>query len=184
MYGLYAFCRTVDNIADSLAPCEERLGELALWRQRIEHLYDNRPDHGVTRFLHTPVARYNLAKEDFLAIIDGVEMDARETMRWPGLEELELYCQRVAGAVGLLSTRIFGEATTPARRHAIALGHALQLTNILRDVHQDAQRDRLYLPREDLYACGVEDAPPGEVLSHPGLARVCARVATPGQRPF
>ncbi len=184
MYGIYAFCREVDDIADSFAPCAQRLQELALWRQRIDHLHAGRPDHPITRALLAPVGDYCLPQEEFMAVIDGMEMDAREIMRWPGLEELNLYCRRVAGAVGILSTHVFGETSQAGYDHAVALGRAFQLTNILRDIDQDARRDRLYLPREDLYSCGVEDASPGEVLVDPALPAVCAGLAKRARESF
>ncbi len=184
MYSIYAFCREVDDIADSFAPCAQRLEELAVWRQRIDRLHAGRPDHPITRALLVPVGDYCLPQKEFMAVIDGMEMDARESMRWPGLDELDLYCRRVAGAVGVLSTHVFGETSQAGHEHAVALGHAFQLTNILRDIDQDARRDRLYLPREDLYACGVEDASPDEVLGDPALPAVCARLASRARESF
>jgi presqualene diphosphate synthase len=123
------------------------------------------------------VTEYHLRREDFLAMIDGMEMDAAADIRAPSLAELDLYCARVASAVGHLSVRIFGDASPAADRVAASLGRALQLTNILRDIAEDAGRGRLYLPRELLAAHGIADSDPATVLRHPGLRVACRDLA-------
>lgn len=184
MFAVYAFCRAVDDVADGPAPREEKLRRLQEWRAEIDRLYDAAPTGPTTRALRGPVRRFGLRREDFLAVIDGVEMDARQDIAAPTLAELELYCRRVAGAVGLLSIRAFGTAHPDAESFAIALGGALQLTNILRDLKQDAQAGRLYLPRELLDLHGVTARDPDEVLAHPGLAQVCDDLADMAERRF
>lgn len=185
MFAVYAFCREVDDIADDVTcPQSEKLARLGGWREEIDRLFTGRPQEPTARALLRPVREFDLQRRDFLAVIDGMEMDAREIMRAPSMAELELYCSRVAGAVGLLSTRIFGDASKRACDHAMALGHALQLTNILRDIHEDAACGRLYLPREMLQSHGIVETDPDRVLSHPAFPRVCAELAEHARKRF
>ena len=177
MYALYAFCREVDDIADGDATRALKDILLSDWRSEIALLYAGRPQHMVTRALSEAVHLYRLQCRDFLAIIDGMEMDARDDIRAPSLDDLDLYCERVAVAVGRLSVRIFGEETPAGERVAAELGRAVQLTNILRDLAQDARRHRLYLPREVLQAHGVRATTPSWVLAQPRLSDVCRDVA-------
>jgi phytoene synthase len=177
MYAVYAFCREVDDIADGDRPVEHKLAAFAVWREEIDALYGGRPHLLVARALREPALRYGLRRQDFLAIIDGMEMDAREDIRAPGLAMLDLYCARAASAVGHLSVHVFGDASHPAHLVAESLGRALQLTNILRDLDEDATRRRLYLPREILDRHGIADSDPVVVLRHPGLPAVCRDVA-------
>jgi phytoene synthase len=177
MYAIYAFCREVDDIADGDLPRSEKLAGLDEWRQRIDDLYAGRPRHPVTQALREPVEAYRIRREDFLAVIDGMEMDAREDIRAPSLADLDLYCARVASAVGRLSVRAFGETSAQADLVARHLGRALQLTNILRDLAEDADTGRLYLPREVLERHGIETREPEAVLAHPSLPGVCGEVA-------
>lgn len=175
MYAVYAFCRIVDDIADEDAPLTDREPRLDAWRQRVAALYAGRADEPVGRVLLRAVPRFGLREADFMAVIDGMEMDATPIVA-PDLATLDLYCDRVAAAVGRLSVRAFGDASPAAERVAFHLGRALQLTNILRDIDEDAGRGRLYLPREYLAAEGV---PPDPALArrHPARARVAARLA-------
>jgi phytoene synthase len=184
MYAVYAWCREVDDIADGDSPVALKLAALGAWRDEIEALYAGRPRELVTRALHEPVLRYELRRQDFLAVVDGMEMDAREDIRAPDLAALDLYCARVASAVGHLSVHVFGDASPAAHRVADSLGRALQLTNILRDLGEDAQRGRLYLPREllDRYDIGVTE--PMLVLRHPALPAVCRELAVIAERHF
>jgi phytoene synthase len=177
MYAVYAFCREVDDIADGERPVEHKLAALAAWREEIEALYTGCPRHLVARALREPTQCYHLRREDFLAVIDGMEMDAREDIQAPSLAALDLYCARVASAVGHLSVHVFGDASDAAHRVAESLGRALQLTNILRDLDEDASRQRLYLPREILDRHGVRGSDPATVLRHPALPVVCRDVA-------
>ena len=185
MYGIYAFCRLVDDIADDDArPFADRLPQLDDWRVRIGRLYGaGEADEPVTRVLLAAARRFALRQEDFIAVIDGMQMDAATAIVAPDLATLDLYCDRVAAAVGRLSVRAFGDASPAADRVAYALGRALQLTNILRDIQEDAERGRLYLPREWLDTEGVPLDPVAALIS-PGLPRVCARGAALAHRYF
>ena len=176
MYAIYAFCRIVDDIADSDAPLARKLPELDAWRARIEGLWHGATDGPVTRVLARAVGEFPLRQADFLAVIDGMQMDCAAAIVAPDLTTLDLYCDRVAVAVGRLSVRAFGDASEAADAVALGLGRALQLTNILRDLAEDAARGRLYLPRESLDAAGVPHDP-AAALAHPGLAAACAETA-------
>jgi squalene synthase HpnD len=184
MYAVYAFCREVDDIADDVRPPAQKIAALAAWREEIEALYRGRPHHLVARALREPVARFALDREYFLSIIDGMEMDAREDIRAPDLATLDLYCARVASAVGHLSVHVFGDSGEDAHRVADTLGRALQLTNILRDLDEDAGRGRLYLPREILDRHGIAGSEPSAVLAHPALPAACRDVARLAQSHF
>lgn len=184
MYAIYAYCREIDDIADDPLPYSEKKTALADWRAEIDALYAGAPSKPTARALLGPVNEYELRKEDFVALIDGMDMDAQDDLRAPSMEELKLYCARVAGAVGLLSVRVFGE-THPARDNvALSLGLALQLTNILRDVREDADRGRLYLPRELLEKHGIESDEPDTVLTHPNIGSLCDELADMAEQSF
>ncbi len=183
MYAIYAFCRLVDDIADEAGDIAEKLRLLAEWRARIGGLFRGEADGAVARVLRAAAERFTLRQEDFIAVIDGMEMDAATAIVAPDLVTLDLYCDRVAAAVGRLSVRAFGDASPAADRVAYALGRALQLTNILRDLAEDAARGRLYLPREWLDAAGVAHDP-AAALAAPGLGAVCARVADLARQHF
>jgi presqualene diphosphate synthase len=184
MYAVYAFCREVDDIADGERPVKHKIAALAAWREEIDALYAGHPHRLVARALNGPALCYRLRRQDFLAIIDGMEMDARENIRAPDLAALDLYCARVASAVGHLSVHVFGDASDAAHAVAESLGRALQLTNILRDLGEDAGRGRLYLPREMLDRHGIRGADPVQILRHPALPAVCRDVATLAEAHF
>jgi squalene synthase HpnD len=183
MYAVYGFCRTVDDIADDQSlPVEVQRGALQAWREDIEALYAGR-DPGRARMLQDPVRRYQLDKQDFLALIDGMQMDL-EGLVAPDLETLYLYCDRAAVAVGRLSIRIFGIPAAAGGELAHHLGRALQLTNILRDVDEDAAMGRLYLPREYLEDAGVLAREPQPAVLAPGVERACERLCQTAQGHF
>jgi squalene synthase HpnD len=184
MYAVYAWCREVDDIADGDRAVASKLAGLTAWRDEIEALYAGHPSQLVARALHEPLLRYELRRQDFLAVIDGMEMDARADIRAPDLATLDLYCARVASAVGHLSVHVFGDPSPAAHRVAESLGRALQLTNILRDLDEDARRNRLYLPREVLDRHGIGSAEPMAVLRHPALPAVCRDLAAIAERHF
>ncbi|MEO5338322.1 MAG: presqualene diphosphate synthase HpnD [Magnetospirillum sp. WYHS-4] len=185
MFAVYAFCREVDDIADEPGDPADKLVRLGQWRGEIERLYGGQPRHPVARALAGPVERFGLAKADFRAIVDGMEMDAAPAVRIRDMAELDLYVDRVACAVGRLSNRIFGLEATAGDPVAFAIGQALQVTNILRDIAEDAERDRLYLPLDVLAAHGIHDVRDLDaVLRHPQLPLVCALLAEIAGRRF
>jgi squalene synthase HpnD len=177
MYALHAFCREVDDIADGEASRALKLALLSDWRCEVARLFAGRAQHKVTRALAASVRDYGLRCDDFLALIDGKEMDARHDIRAPSLAELDLYCARVASSVGRIAARIFDLGTPDADRVAAELGRALQLTSILHDLVRDAGRHRLYLPRELLRAHGIFTTIPSAVLAHPALPQACRDLA-------
>jgi phytoene synthase len=173
MFQIYSFCRQVDDIADSDGPRPERLAALQQWRDDIEALYRGHPPPRLKDYVAS-VRSFDLQREDFLAIVDGMEMDVPQDIRAPDLATLDLYCDRVASAVGRLSVRVFGLPREDGILLAHHLGRALQLTNILRDLDEDAGIGRLYLPREGLLHAGITSADPLKVISDPALPKVCA----------
>ena len=175
MFEIYAFCRHVDDIADSDLPRPERVARLAAWRADIEALYAGSPPVALSG-LAAATRDFSLSRDDFMAVIDGMEMDAREDIRAPDFATLDLYCDRVASAVGRLSVRIFGMPDDDGKRLAHHLGRALQLTNILRDLDEDAEVNRLYLPREALVEAKIVTTEPDAALAAPTLAKACAVV--------
>jgi phytoene synthase len=182
MYAVYAFCRAVDDVADGEGPREGRLAALERWRADIERLYDGAPARLAA--LGAAVHRFGLRREDFHAVIDGMAMDVTGDIRAPDWATLDLYCDRVASAVGRLSTKIFGIEDGPGTALAHHLGRALQLTNILRDLDEDAALGRLYLPREALLAAGIDETRPEAVLRRPRLGAACAEVAARAEQHF
>ena len=183
MFEIYSFCRLVDDVADSSAPHAERRQQLARWRSHIEALYSGYPPAEL-RALAQVAREYALRKEDFLAVIDGMEMDAAQDIRAPDWATLDLYCDRVASAVGRLSVRVFGMNERDGIALAHHLGRALQLTNILRDLDEDAEIGRLYLPQEALREAGITASDPVAVLASPTLPQVCEAVVARARRHF
>jgi len=152
--ALYAFCREVDDVVDEVHDEAVAQTKLAWWRQEIARTFDGSPQHPVAQALVPVVREFALPQEHFQTIIDGMAMDLGQT-RYLDFAALELYCHRVAGVVGLLSAEIFGYTNPATRGYARDLGVAFQLTNICRDVGEDARRGRIYLPQEDLARFGV-----------------------------
>ncbi len=184
IYAVYAFCRTVDDIADTSGTVEAKLDALAQWRMEIQRLFQSAPTHMVTRALVDPVTRFTLHEQDFLAVIDGIVMDASGQMCAPALLDLELYCRRAAGAVGMLSASIFGVRRPEGRSLALSLGQALQYVNFLRDFVEDADQGRLYVPREVLAAAGITTRDPHAFLADPKLPIVAADMARMAEERF
>jgi 15-cis-phytoene synthase len=155
--ALYAFCREVDDVVDECSDPGTAHAKLAWWRQEIDATFDGAPQHPVALALASAIRQFPLSREHFHEIIDGMEMDLSQN-RYPDLESLRLYCHRVAGVVGLLSAEIFGYRDSRTLDYAHELGLAFQLTNIVRDVGDDARRDRIYMPLEELGRFGVVPA--------------------------
>lgn len=184
MYAVYAFCREVDDIADEPAPLAEKKTRLQSWRAEIDRLYRGEPTFPTGIALLDHIQRFNLSRDEFILMIEGMEMDAEGPIVAPSMEKLLAYTRRVAGAVGMLSMPVFGAPQNEAARDfALSLGDALQLTNILRDIEEDAAEGRLYLPRELLEK---HDCPltPDQITDAPGLPAVRAEVAAIARENF
>jgi phytoene synthase len=152
IYALYAFCRYCDDIADGDNAPQSRQTLLYMWRQELDNCYAGTATHPITRALQHVIAHYPIPKHYFEELMRGVEMDFT-TQRYATFADLELYAYRVASIVGLLCIEVFGYTHPGVRGYARHLGMALQLTNIMRDVKEDAEHGRIYLPQEDLQAC-------------------------------
>ncbi|HWC62376.1 MAG TPA: presqualene diphosphate synthase HpnD [Rhizomicrobium sp.] len=177
MFAIYAFCRKVDDIADDgIGTRPERHQRLESWRADLEALYAGAPPPQVA-FLAPAVTQFGLRREDFRTVLDGMDMDVAEDIVAPDLATLDLYCERVASAVGRLSIKVFGMEEGPGFQLAHHLGRALQLTNILRDLDEDAAIGRLYLPREYLFAAGFRSLDPRMVISDPRVDIACRQLA-------
>jgi len=155
--ALYAFCREVDDAVDDIADVDVARKTLDWWRDEIHQTFAGNPSHPVGKALITAIANFNLHEEYFMEIIDGMEMDL-EQFSYPEFKQLALYCHRAASVVGLLSVEIFGYQDRKTLKYAENLGMALQLTNIIRDVREDAERGRIYLPLNELEQFGVHTA--------------------------
>jgi phytoene synthase len=183
VYQIYSFCRAVDDVADAGGPRAPRLEQLAQWRADVDRLYAGSPPPQLAA-LAGPRRRFALERADFMAIIDGMEMDVAADMRAPDWATLDRYCDCVASAVGRLCVNVFGLARADGVALAHHLGRALQLTNILRDLDEDATLGRLYLPLEALRGAGIETTEPAAVLAHPRLEQAVAPVMERAQRHF
>jgi phytoene synthase len=177
MFAIYAFCRVVDDVADEPGPTrDERRAELNAWRADIGALFAGAPARRIA-YLAEHVRSFGLRQADFLAIVDGMEMDVDGPVIAPDFATLDLYCDRVASAVGRLSVRIFGMPDAAGLELAFHLGRALQLTNILRDLDEDAEMGRLYLPAEALDAAGIASRDPVAAVADPRIDSACRWVA-------
>ena len=152
--ALYAYCREVDDVVDECTDAGVARTKLAWWRDEISKLYTGTPQHPVTLALAPAIAAYGIEQQHMLELIDGMAMDL-DYNRYPDFDTLQLYCHRVAGVVGLMSASIFGYADRQTLEYAPELGLAFQLTNIIRDVGEDARRNRIYLPLDELEKFGV-----------------------------
>jgi len=160
--ALYAFCREVDDIVDETSEPHIARIKLQWWRDSMQSTFAGEPQHPVQKALVQPIKNFELPLQYFLEIIDGMEMDL-DNSRYATFEELSLYCYRVAGVVGLLAAKIFGYRDPAVLDYAKNLGTAFQLTNILRDISEDASRNRIYIPLEELKQYGVSES---DILEH------------------
>ena len=184
MLALYAFCRETDDVADEIEDSALSSALIKAWAEEIEALFAGHPNHPVSQALVTPIDRYSLPKSLFLDILEGFEMDRSGAMLRPTIAELERYSYCGACCVGLLSVEIFGYRSSAIPDFALHLGHAFQLTNILRDVAEDAERGRIYLPAELLAKRGLETVTPEEIVYAPGIEKVCAEVGAMARQRF
>jgi len=188
IFSVYAFCRAVDDVADGPIKLEVKHTALASWRKQINTLFDPAAETGpkftIVQALKQPVHDFNLRQEDFLAVIDGMQMDADGPIIAPSREKLDLYCDRVAAAVGRLCVSIFGEPGDKGLKVAHHQGRALQLTNILRDVAEDASEGRLYLPREYLQQHQISFTDPETVMQQPGFVALWRQLAQEAEQEY
>lgn len=176
IFAVYAVARALDDIADGPQPAAEKRAALDAWRAELDAVYRGTPATPLGRALAVSVSRYALPRDEFTALIDGMAMDVDGTVTAPPQSTLDLYCRRVAGSIGVLAISIFG-CTGPAEKaFAIALGRALQLTNIARDLAEDATRGRLYVPREILLELGPAPIAPEELPRHRSFADIRRRL--------
>ena len=159
--ALYAFCREVDDVVDECSDPSVARTTLNWWRGEVAAIYDGKPQHPVGQALKPLTQQFGLPQEHLLEIIDGMEMDL-ERQSYPDFKSLQLYCYRVASVVGLLAAEIFGYSDRKTLKYAHDLGIAFQLTNIIRDVGEDARRGRIYLPQDELQQFGVN---PSDILN-------------------
>ncbi len=188
-YAVYAFCRAVDDVADGPEGERIKLDRLERWRTEVDRIYRGQPQTATTRVLASYRDRFQLPREEFHAVIDGMTVDARGGLVAPSFAELQQYCRQVAGAVGMLTMQIFGAGdpeATAYRKHeiAVALGEALQFTNILRDQAGDGADGRLYLPAELLAETGVAARDPAGVLADANRPAACARLGEQARQRF
>jgi hydroxysqualene synthase len=181
IHAVYAFCRVVDDIADGAAPAAEKLRFLRDWRHEIDRLH-RAPATPIGRELARAASLFKLPLDECHALLDGMETDSAERVRLARDSDLSLYCRRVAGSVGTLSVHIFG--TPKARHFALDLGRTLQLVNILRDVDEDAARERVYVPLSRLGQLGLQDAPASILVADPRFARTCEALAVEARAGF
>jgi squalene synthase HpnD len=178
MFEIYSFCRAVDDIADEGGLRASRDAALGIWRGDIRSLYANTTPPNHLKGLAEAITRFDLLEADFQAVIDGMAMDVAADIRAPDFATLDLYCDRVASAVGRLSVRIFGVPDALGLKLSYHLGRALQLTNILRDLDDDAAIGRLYLPSEALRTACIESTSPQQVLAEPSIGKACEPLVT------
>ena len=171
--ALYAFCREVDDAVDEVSDPDIARVKIAWWRTEVDALFNGSPRHPVTMALLPVVRRFELPQAHLQTVIDGMQMDL-DAVRYVDFAGLELYCHRVAGVVGLMSAEIFGYADPATRGYARDLGVAFQLTNIIRDVGEDARRGRIYLPQDELARFGVASSDLLRAKSSPEFARLMA----------
>jgi phytoene synthase len=169
--ALYAYCREVDDVVDEVSEPNVARTKLAWWCSEIDRIYDGVPQHPVAQALQAAIARYPLQREHLLRVIDGMQMDLERT-RYPNFAALENYCDHVAGVVGLMSAEIFGYEDPRTLDYAGKLGVAFQLTNIIRDVGEDARRGRIYLPQDELARFGVAEADVLHTRSSPAFVEL------------
>ena len=185
IFAVYAFCRAVDDVADGNILLEVKSKALKSWRDEINTLFNfGQNKYTIVQALNQPVQDFNLQQSDFLAVIDGMQMDADGPIIAPSRDELDLYCDRVASAVGRLCVGIFGEPGEKGQIVAHHQGRALQLTNILRDVGEDADDGRLYLPKEYLDAHGVDYSDLQNIMEQKGYVALWRQLANEAEQEY
>lgn len=184
IFAVYAFCRAVDDVADGPIELEVKKTALARWAREIDALYEGRPQFTIVQALAGPVREFGLRRADFHAIIDGMLMDAQGPIVAPDAATLDLYCDRVASAVGRLCVCIFGEPGPNGQKVAYHQGRALQMTNILRDIGEDARQGRLYLPAEMLEKYQLKGRAPAQLMSRPSFVPLWRELARQTEKSY
>lgn len=169
MFTLYAVARTLDDIADDYLPTQTKIAKLESWQQEIELAYAGAAQTVLGSELQDVIKAFNLPKTEFALLLQGLMRDATDPPITPTVDQLKHYCRCVAGSVGVLSLSIFGATSRQDKEFALNLAEALQLTNILRDVKQDAQHERCYLPKEYLHKYGIYYDRPKLIAKHKAL---------------
>lgn len=172
IFAIYAFARALDDIADGPEPRAEKHAALDRWRRELGDIYRGRAGTPIGIALADAIARYGLPRDEFEALIDGMAMDVDGDLRAPPQATLDLYCRRAAGTIGVLALNVFGCVGDAERRFAITLGRAFQLTNIARDLAEDAARGRIYVPREIFARLGIGDLAPEALPQHPRFVEI------------
>jgi len=185
LFAVYAFCREIDDIADGAGSETDKISDLNVWREEIRLVYEEgSPKTRIGIALYNVRREFNIERKHLDAVIDGMVMDVRGPIVAPSFGQLDNYCELVAGAVGHLCMQIFGESEESAIRVINSLSRALQFTNILRDLYEDALMGRLYLPRELLADYDISDDTPLNVVSNPKVAAVCTKMAEMASHEF
>jgi phytoene synthase len=184
MFALYDLARALDDVADGEDTVEDRHAALNEWRREIDRLYAGTPTHALTGALLPVIQRFELPRAEFEELTRGMEMDVDGPLVAPPRSVLDLYCRRVAGTIGRLSLPIFGADGGAEREFALYLGRALQLVNIVRDLHADAATGRLYVPREYLQAAGIEPGSPQAILAGPNFNQAAQRLVADAEEAF
>jgi len=184
MFAIYAFCREVDDIADSFDSPKKKIIKLEVWKNEINNLFERNPTTPITRVLHQFFNLYNFSKDDFFAVIEGMKTDSIQQLQIQDMTELLLYCDRVASSVGRLSNTVFGINPEISMNLAKHLGIALQLTNILRDIKEDEERNRIYLPKSLLDKHSNQFAKLSDINQTQGFITACEELADLAERNF
>jgi len=177
MFVIYAFCKEIDNIGDSHGQIRKKRQELKDWKKEIDEIYKNKTKKKLGKLLNNCIKKYKLKKNLFLEIIKGIEMDINNKMIAPKQKILNIYCYRVAGAVGLLCLNIYRENNKSSRSFGIALANALQITNILRDIKEDSLMGRLYMPKEILKKVGIKEKNINDIIKNKKFPNACKELA-------
>ena len=178
MFTIYSFCKEIDKIGDSnLLKKEKKKEKLSKWKKEINLIFNNKPRNNFGRILKFNIDKYKLKKKFFLDIVKGVEMDINNIMICPKKRIFNLYCYRVAGAVGLLSLNIFGEYNKKSKAFGLHLAKALQITNILRDIKEDALMGRMYIPKETLSSVKIKNSNINSIIKKKEFPEACKKLA-------
>ena len=178
MFAVYAFCKKADSIADSNSLKKEKTKKINLLRGELNEIFKNNLNNNFGRALKFNIDKYKLNKKHFLDIINGVEMDINNIMICPNKKIFDLYCYRVAGAVGLISLKIFGEYNKKTITFGLYLANALQITNILRDIKQDKAMGRMYIPKEILNNVGIKKQKITFILKNQRFPEACKKLSS------